>query len=1224
MGRKDKQVPLENSEAPQLGARMRQARQAKGITLTSLAQRLAYTKSHLSAVENGTGRPSQVLVGRYEQELGLEPGTLSRDPGEDVPKLNRRPSSTLRTERERKTEYPGHLRPLQNESGGRVAGSTTRITLAASQAYSERVDLGEAPHVSDLYGRSHDETMLRQWIVEDKCQVVSILGLGGIGKTALAATLTEHIRDEFDFVFWRSLQNSPQVETILEKCILFLSDQQRVDRLQDINEEILTLIDYLREYRCLLILDNVESILQIGEGSGQYKKDYGVFGRLLELVGEMQHQSCLLLTSREKPKEIARLESDIGPARSWQLHGLEHIAGRKILKNEKLHGTEEDWVALNDLYSGNPLALKLASEPIRELFDGDIAEFLKADEAVVGDIYELLDQQFFRLSGWEQEIMYWLAIERELASLDTLWDEVIRPVSKAGLLAALKALRRRFMIETASTGFFTLQPVIMEYVTNRYIETLYKEIETGALNLFCSHAVIKAQAKDYLRRTQTQLILDPLNSRLLATYGKEGSEKKLKDLLLALRDSHADIPQYAAGNILNLLIAANYRLRGADLSHLVVKQAYLQDVSLPEVNFSYADLSSSVFTETFGGILSVRYSPDGQLFAAGTADGEIRLWRAPDGTPQQTLRGHSDWIRAVTFSPDGKFIASVGDDQTVRLWVVENGQCLKIFDGHHGRVYSVVFSPDGRVIASGSEDKTVRLWDVQSGRCLNVLEGHDSRVWSVRFNAEGNLLASGSEDASICLWDTHSWKKLKTLRGHEGRVWSVRFSLDNKMLASASDDQTIRFWDIRSGETVNILEGHVRRVCEVAFSPDGKLLASGSEDRSVRLWDVASGHNLKTLQGHTSRVRSVNYSPDGKTIVSGSEDQTVRVWEVNTGQNLKTLQGHNNWIYSVACNPDMSTIAAAHDDHQIHLWDVEHETSRRLQGHIGRVRAVAYSPDGQLLASASEDQTVRLWDMSNNTGRSWQTLQGHTDWVYSVVFSPDGTVLASGSEDRSIRLWNVRTGALLHTLQGHGDWVRSVAFSTDGVTVASGSEDQTIRLWDVASGECLKVLRDHTDRVWSVAYNPNKHMLASASDDHTIRVWDTESGRCMSILQGHTKRVWSIVFSPNLDKDIIASAGDEQTIMVWDVASGQCLKVLRGHTKRICSVVFSRDGRCIVSGSHDGTIKVWDAQSGDCLQTLRDEKPYENMDISHVSGLTPAQKAMLEELGAIERNESAR
>ncbi len=78
MGRKDKQVPLESIAALQLGARMRRARQAKGISLTSLAQQLSYTKSHLSAVENGIGRPSQTLVEQYEQVLGFEAGTLMR------------------------------------------------------------------------------------------------------------------------------------------------------------------------------------------------------------------------------------------------------------------------------------------------------------------------------------------------------------------------------------------------------------------------------------------------------------------------------------------------------------------------------------------------------------------------------------------------------------------------------------------------------------------------------------------------------------------------------------------------------------------------------------------------------------------------------------------------------------------------------------------------------------------------------------------------------------------------------------------------------------------------------------------------------------------------------------------------------------------------------------------------------------------------------------------
>ncbi|MEO8973156.1 MAG: NB-ARC domain-containing protein [Ktedonobacteraceae bacterium] len=1205
MGRKDKEVPLENIAALQLGARMRQARQAKGISLTLLAQRLGYTKSHLSAVENGIGRPSQVLVERYEQELGLEVGELTGGQNEGVTKGTRLSSSPA---------------PVIRIVRGHEAEQERIPTSIPSQiSHPQHVDLGEAPHIAEFYGRADDQSLLQHWIIDEKCRVVSILGLGGIGKTALASRITGQIQDTFDYVFWRSLQNTPQIETILEKCILFLSDQQRVDLPEDVNEQILTLIEYLREYRCLIILDNVESILQIGEGSGQYKENYEIFGRLLELVGEMQHQSCLLLTSREKPKEIAHLERNAGPVRSRELPGLEHIEGREILKNEGLYGSENDWVAFNKLYSGNPMALKLASEPIRELFDGNIAEFLKEEEVVIGDIHDLLDHQFFRLSGGEQEIMYWLAIEREPASLETLQDTIIHPLSKAGVFASLKTLRRRFMIDTVSTALFTLQPAIMEYVTDRYVEAIFKEIETGVLNLFCRHALIKAQAKDYIRSSQVKLILDPLKDRLLATYGVEGSAKKLKDLLVALRNGHGSISEYAAGNILNLLIAAKCDLRGTDFSFLTVKQAYLQNVHLPEVNFSHANLSSSVFSDTFGGILSVKYSPDGQLLAAGTADGEIRLWLASDGTPLQTLRGHGDWIRAVTFSPDGTLLASVGDDQAVRLWVVESSQCLKVFEGHQGRVYSVAFSPDGRLIASGSEDKTIRIWDVQSQKCLDVLKGHDSRVWSVRFSPDGRLLASGSEDTTIRLWEISNGEMLKVLRGHSRRVWTVRFSPDGKTLASGSDDRTIRLWDSGTGNTISILGGHSRRVCEVTFSPTGLFLASASEDKTVRIWDIATGHNLNTLQGHTSRVRSVNYSPDGKTIVSGSEDQTVRIWEVNNGQNLKTLQGHSEWVYSVSYSPDGRTIAAANDDSFIRLWDIQSGTNIREQkGHADSVRAVAYSPDGTLLASCSEDQTVRLWSVSN--GQCMQILRGHSDFIYSLAFSPDGRFLVSGSEDRSVCLWEVATGQLYKRLVGHTDWVRSVAVNLNGTIVASGGEDGTVRLWDVDSGECRKILQGHTSRVWSVAFSPNsaEHIIASTGDDWAIRLWDVDSGECRKILQGHTSRVRSVAFSPNSAEHIIASTGDDRTVRLWNVDSGKCLKIMRGHTNRICSITFSRNGKTTATGSHDGTIKIWDVQTGDCLKTLCNDKPYKDMNITQINGLTPAQKATLKELGAIE------
>src|SRR5205823_4604732 len=97
---------------------------------------------------------------------------------------------------------------------------------------------------------------------------------------------------------------------------------------------------------------------------------------------------------------------------------------------------------------------------------------------------------------------------------------------------------------------------------------------------------------------------------------------------------------------------------------------------------SHADLAKSVFTDTFGSILCVAFSPQGDLLAAGTATGEIRLWHATSGLLLQTFRGHTDWVYSVTFSPNGMTLASSSLDRTVRLWEASSGRCLNTLQGH--------------------------------------------------------------------------------------------------------------------------------------------------------------------------------------------------------------------------------------------------------------------------------------------------------------------------------------------------------------------------------------------------------------------------------------------------------------------------------------------------------------------------------------------------------------
>lgn len=1080
-----------------------------------------------------------------------------------------------------------------------------------------RQDWGEAPDVNIFYGRQTELTRLNQWLVADRCRLVGVWGMGGIGKTALIARLASEIQDQFEVLIWRSLRNAPPLEDILQQLILFLSDQQVYNLPASLAQQISRLLDYLRRRRCLLILDNAETILQEGERAGHYRAGYEGYGQLIQQIGESRHQSCLVLTSREKPKEFARLEGEVAPVRTFQLGSLGVAEGRAMLKDTGLVGSDESWVALIARYSGNPLALKVVTETIRELFGGDIAEFLRAETTIFGGIRDLLAQQYERLSELEQELMTWLAIEREPVGPDELRDNLVQPASKAALLESLQALHRRSLLEKSGGGF-SLQNVVMEYLTDRLVETIcweFKHVKTFALSHLNRFAMIKAQAKEFVRASQTRLILKPVADWLLSEFGREGLDIRLKELLSTLRQMKPRQPGYAGGNILNLLFLLNGDIGGLDFSGLTVWQAYLRGRNLCDIDFSYADLAGLAFTDTFPRIFSVTFSQDGRLLAAGTADGQIRVWHSATGQPLLTCNGHTSWVRSLCFSPDDQILVSASADWSARLWHPDTGQCLKTLQAHTNEVLSVCFSPDGKILASSSADQTIRLWDVHSGQLLRTLPGHTGWVWSVRFSPDGNILASGCSDQTVRLWDPYTGQCLKTIIGHTDWVWSVCFSPDGNVLASSGNDQTVRLWDVYSGQELRRLEGHRGGVRCICFSPDGTLIASSSNDQTVRLWDVGAGQGFRTLTGHSYWVWSLCFSPDGNMLASGSGDQTVRLWDVPTGQELRTLRGYDNWVISVCFSPDGNMLASGSADQSVHLWDIPTSCEiQRLQGHTGLVWAVCFSPDGKIVASGSADQTVRLWDV--HTGLLLQTLQDRTITVWSVCFSPDGNMVAYGGLDNAVHLWDVYTGQSLTILLGHMSWVRSVCFSPDGTMLASGDHDSIIRLWDIHTGQTLHTLQGHTISVWSVCFSPDGAILASGSMDRTVRLWDVHSGQTLQTLQGHGDHIYSVSFSP--DGKLLASGSADQTVRLWYVHTGQLLRTLQGHSSAIWSVDFNPDGNIVASGSEDKTIRLWDVQSGECLETLRADRPYERMNITGVTGLTEAQKATLKALGAVE------
>ncbi len=1121
-----------------------------------------------------------------------------------------------------------HLQ-LQPEDYTRPISDGDRTERSPNQ---HQIDWGEAIDVSAFYDRADERAKLKYWIIQDNCRLVALLGIGGIGKTALSVKLAEEIQENFDYVIWRSLRNAPPIVEFLANLIKFLSNQEETNLPKNVGYLISRFGETIRQKRCLIVIDNVETIL-CGERAGYYADGYEDFGELFKQVAEANHQSCLLLTSREKPKEVASLEGATLPVRSLQLIGLNSTDGREILRAKGFfRASGEEWEQLIQRYTGNPLALKIVSTTIQELFNGNIAEFLAENTVVFGDIRDLLDQHFNRLSNLEEEVMYWLAINREPVSIAELKEDIISPVASAKLLEALESLGRRSLIEKSTPTFgqnnavrFTLQPVIMEYVTGRLIEQVSREITSQKISIFRSHALIKAQTLDYVRDTQIRLILNAIAEQLLVDLGsKQSIENCLIKILANLKSQAKSLQGYAGGNAINLLCQLKTNLSNYDFSDLTILQAYLQDVNLHNVNFQNANFAKCVFNETFRSIFAVAFSPDGKILATGDTDGEIRLWQIDAGVESlhttflQILHGHQGWVQSLAFSHDGSILASGSEDKTAKLWDISTGKCLKTLTGHRNWVQSVVFSPDGNTLACGTEG-SIKLWDWQSGECLQTWETGNDWVFAVSFSLDGKTVACGSIEGAVKLWNVASGTCRQTLPGHQGWVWTVLFSPDGSTLASCSDDSTVCLWDVKTNTCREVLRGHVAWVWRLAFSPDGKILASGGQDRIVKLWDVTDGTCLLSLQGHATWVSSLAFHPNGQMLATGSIDRTVRLWDTRTGHCLKTLQGSRDYVHSVAFSPPICDrkqntlqILAAGNDRKIGLWNVQTgELIKTLHLDAGWSWSVAFSHDGRILATGN-DRAIELWDWQ--TGQSVQTLQGHTGWIWSIDFSPNDIILASAGEDKTIKIWDINAGECLQTFSGHTGLIYSIAFSPQGNLLASGSFDQTIRIWDISSGECVQILRSHLSWVQSVAFSPQGNLLASGSFDRTVRLWDISTGECVQILPGHTGAINAIAFSPQ--GDILATGSSDSTVRFWDIASNQCCQILQVNHGYVWSIAFSWDGKILASGSDSETIKLWDVATGECLQTLKSDRPYEGMNITGVTGLTEATIATLKALGA--------
>lgn len=473
------------------------------------------------------------------------------------------------------------------------------------------------------------------------------------------------------------------------------------------------------------------------------------------------------------------------------------------------------------------------------------------------------------------------------------------------------------------------------------------------------------------------------------------------------------------------------------------------------------------------------FSPIGTILATASISRQlddvsstIRLWQVPTGELLNTLDGYSGETLSLAYSPDGNVLAAGLKSGTTNMLRISDGELLSTLDGHDGGVNSLAFSKDGNLLASGSSDKSIRIWLVDDGLEQQVLEEHAGSVHFVAFTPDSQQLVSGSEDNAMKLWNIVDGTLIDTQDDHSASVLSVAISPTGDTIAAGSRDGSITLIHYTRGEVVELENQRDGAIQDVAFSPDGTLLialstnvtikSDGSDvqfDSATQFWRVDDGRLLNTIDG------SVVFSPNGKSFIVSNEE-VKELWRIDDGQQLlrslaternvdlgeygqQLRKEHDGVFLDFSPNGELLATRAATDDEAdvIEIISVIDGTtvSSLADEKLFGLTDLVFKSDGNNLVTTTYGG-IQLWLVTSGfLFNSFETQ----DSISSVVFHPAGNVIATGTHHRgSIHLWSTTGEQAIHLLEGHTNSVNSLAFNSSGILV-SGSADGTVRIWGI-------------------------------------------------------------------------------------------------------------------------------------------------------------------------------
>jgi len=275
----------------------------------------------------------------------------------------------------------------------------------------------------------------------------------------------------------------------------------------------------------------------------------------------------------------------------------------------------------------------------------------------------------------------------------------------------------------------------------------------------------------------------------------------------------------------------------------------------------------------------IAFSADGRRLAIGVGNGGV-IYDAETWRELRRLEGHPNVVLSVAWSPDGRLVAAGGFEGATVLWDAQTGEIRRTLTGPASYVGALAFTPDGRSLVAGSHDGSIRVWDVEDGSEKRLLApAGPAGALGLALSRDGRRLAAGFGNGEIRVWSGDRWSSERSYPTAGGsNVLAVVLSRDGSRVWGATDTSLNGFTLAgASGETR--LEMPVNGLGCLALSPDDRYAIVGSNDQTVRIYDlIRKGEEAAKLQHHTGALAGVAVRPDGRILATIGHDRHLKIW----------------------------------------------------------------------------------------------------------------------------------------------------------------------------------------------------------------------------------------------------------------------------------------------------------------------------------------------------------